>query len=101
MSAIPEDPSHQVSTKSRKRADSHQPRDERVQPSYLQSSYGYEQPRRFSSVDYASPQQGEFRRLSGNFNAPTHVELEREREQRKGLKSVERLRGKVRAWVGA
>jgi hypothetical protein len=97
MSTIPEDPSHQVSTKSRKRADSHQPRDERAHPSAISAHMHYEQPRRFSSVDYA----GEIRRLSGNFNAPTHVELEREREQRKGLKSVERLRGKVRAWVGA
>jgi hypothetical protein len=70
-----------------------------------------ERPRRFSSADYGyassrlSPQlspsnsQGEVRRLSGNFNAPTHVELERNKEHRKSLKGVERLRSKVKGWA--
>jgi hypothetical protein len=60
----------------------------------LRPSYEYdERPRRFSSADYES-------RLSGNFNAPTEIELERERENRKSLKGVEKLKSKVKRLVG-
>lgn len=117
MSDIPEDPinCHKSKT-SRKRADSHQPKSispqsrrsvdvEQIHPSvisaHLRSSYDFdERPRRLSSADHASPY-GEVRRLSGNFNAPTHVELEREREHRKSLTSVEKLRSKVKRLVRA
>jgi hypothetical protein len=117
MSNIPEDPSnHYASITQRKRADSHQPNPlsprsrrsvdaEQIHPSaisaHLRSSYDYDdRPRRLSSADYASPY-GEVRRLSGNFNAPTHVELEREKEHRKALTSVEKLRSKVKRLVRA
>jgi hypothetical protein len=72
-----------------------------------------ERPRRFSSADFGyvgsrlSPQlsstnpHGEVRRLSGNFNSPTEVELERTKEHRRSLKGVEKLRSKVKDWVRA
>jgi len=129
MSNIPEDPHDQTSPISRKRADSHQPAcytsrsrrsDDASHTEHIHSaahtrssSHDYEQTRRYSGADYGyvgtrlSPQlppsnpQGEIRRLSGNFNAPTHVELARNREHRKGLNGVEKLRSKVRGWVKA
>jgi len=77
----------------RKRADSHQPPSSADQ-TQLRPSYEYdERPRRFSSADYGS-------RLSGNFNSPTEIELEREKENRKSLKGVERLKSKVKRLVG-
>lgn len=123
MGDVPEDLNSETATR-RKRADSHQPRSchshhsaEASHPAlrnsstYVRSSQDYdEQPRRFSSTDtgYAynlSPQlspsspYSEVRRISGNFNAPTDVELERTREHRKSLKGVEKLRSKVKGWV--
>lgn len=80
-------------TTTRKRADSHQPPSSADQ-THLRPSYEYdERTRRFSSADYGF-------RLSGNFNAPTEIELERERENRKSLKGVEKLRNKVKRLVG-
>jgi len=129
MSDIPEDPHNQTSPTSRKRADSHQPAcyasrswrsDDASHTEHIHSaahtrssSHDYEQTRRYSGADYGyvgnrlslqlppSNPQGEIRRLSGNFNAPTHVELERDREHRRSLNGVEKLRSKVRGWVKA
>ncbi|KAH4072104.1 hypothetical protein HBI23_062900 [Parastagonospora nodorum] len=88
MSDIPENRT------TRKRADSHQPPSHADQ-AHLRPSYDYDEqrPRRFSSADYGS-------RLSENFNAPTEIELEREKENRKSLKGVEKLRSKVKRLVG-
>jgi hypothetical protein len=44
---------------------------------------------------------GEVRKLSGNWNAPTDVELQKERQIEKSLKGMEKLRSKVRGWVRA
>jgi hypothetical protein len=58
----------------------------------------------FSTTMLGSPEQSanlysqarpEVRRLSGNFNAPTHVEVERHKES-KGLRN---LKGMVKGWV--
>ncbi|KAH7400790.1 hypothetical protein DE146DRAFT_654008 [Phaeosphaeria sp. MPI-PUGE-AT-0046c] len=123
------DSKNRISTKSRKRADSHQPSSK---PSQMRSSnvaspteqshaptmstqqrfsedYD-ERPRRYSSVDPGyvgnrlSPKLSpsylyDDSSLSGTFNSPTHVELERTIEHRKSLKGVERLRSKVKGWV--
>lgn len=43
-------------------------------------------PRYYSSLSPVQLQQGEIRRLSGNFNAPTHVELERHKDHKKSEK---------------
>ncbi|KAH8732498.1 hypothetical protein GQ44DRAFT_602537 [Phaeosphaeriaceae sp. PMI808] len=120
---------NQPSTRSRKRVDSHQPsvtsplrisvdasHTDHGRPNTnsadLRSSQDYmDRPRRFSSTDFAyvggqlTPQllpstpQTEIRRLSGNFNAPTDIELERTRENRKSLKGVDKLRSKVKSLV--
>lgn len=119
-----------TSTASRKRADSHQPSSTPPQlrrsivASYSDqshtsamsaqqgSSHDYDdQPRRYSSADPGdvgnrlSPQLSPYHydepRLSGGFNAPTDLELERTIEHRKSLKGVERLRSKVKGWVRA
>lgn len=119
-----------TSNKSRKRADSHQPSStppqlrrstmaSRSDQSHMstmsaqqRSSHDYdERPRRYSSADPGyvghrlSPQLSPYRcdepRLTGTFNAPTDIELERTIEHRKSLKGVERLRSKVRGWVRA
>jgi hypothetical protein len=77
------------------------------------SLYNQNGPWRLSNTDYGhsgntlSPQHSpsnpysEVRGLSGNWNAPTHVELERTREHRKSLTSVEKLRSKVMGWMRA
>ncbi|KAF2033615.1 hypothetical protein EK21DRAFT_58365, partial [Setomelanomma holmii] len=109
MSDIPEERRYHASTKSRKRADSHQPtssppssrqpantsptKDDSV---HLRSSYEYQQPRRYSSADYGHA--GDTR-LGGNFDAPTYVEVERDCEYRRSLKGVEKLRSKFRGLV--
>ncbi|RAR07963.1 hypothetical protein DDE82_002626 [Stemphylium lycopersici] len=97
----------------RKRADSHQPQttttsSPRVRSSsdvdqlpqqalisaYLRSSYqgdDRDRPRRFSSAaEHNHPpapphhnSQGEMRRISGNFNAPTEIEVERQKDHKK------------------
>ena len=99
-----EDP-HTTSTPapvSRKRADSHS------QP-YSQSHLEPEQQRRFSSASHYSTQQPgqsspppEVRRISGNFNAPTHVEIERHNDTAKSTRSkIKRLENTVKGWVRA
>lgn len=125
MGDVPANSSCKTSTR-RTRADSHQPTSSYSQhsadashpeldnsPTHLRASYNYdERPRRFSSADtgYAynlSPQLSpsspcsEVRRISGNFNAPTEIELERTREHRKSMKGVEKLRSRVKGWVRA
>ncbi|OAL00514.1 hypothetical protein IQ06DRAFT_145763 [Phaeosphaeriaceae sp. SRC1lsM3a] len=130
MSDIP-DSNYQTSTQLRKRADSHQPslsspqlrrsnmasHSEQSHTSAMsaqqRSSHDYdERPRRYSSTDPGyvghrlSPQLSpsylyDEPRLSGTFNSPTHVELERSIEHRKSLKGVERLRSKVKGWARA
>jgi hypothetical protein len=131
MSDVHIDPSRQSPVTLRRRADSHQPATTRPQArqsvdashdEYHQSSatsahsdstQSNNEPTRGSSTDngYAGnalpPQlsssnpHGEVRGLSCNFNAPTHVELERTREHRKSLPSVEKMRSKVKGWVRA
>ncbi|KAH7077672.1 hypothetical protein BKA63DRAFT_489223 [Paraphoma chrysanthemicola] len=116
MEDVPKEERYHNSTPSRKRTDSSptpSPQSIDASPSstsstQCRSSSDYDPPRRYSSADHRyagnrlSPQlsplhpQGELRRLSGNFNAPTHVELERERENRKSLKGIEKLRNKLR-----
>ncbi|KAF2852205.1 hypothetical protein T440DRAFT_446739 [Plenodomus tracheiphilus IPT5] len=43
--------------------------------------------------------QGELRRLSAGFNSPTHVELERQKDHRKGLRGITQLKVAVKGWV--
>lgn len=129
MSDFP-DSRYSKSTTSRKRADSHQPSSTSPQSrrsitashsdqshapamsAQQRSSHDYDdQPRRYSSADPGyvgarlSPQLSPYLydepRLSGAFNAPTDLELERTIEHRKSLKGVERLRSKVKGWVRA
>ncbi|OAL49550.1 hypothetical protein IQ07DRAFT_680764 [Pyrenochaeta sp. DS3sAY3a] len=65
--------------------------------------------RRFSSAEeYNSPwrspmqaSQPEIRRLSGNFNAPTCVELERHKDYRRRSKGMDKIKNAVRGWVRA
>lgn len=59
------------------------------------SAEEYNPPRR--SLMQASP--CEIRRLSGNFNAPTHVELERHKDYRRRSKGVDKIKNAVRGWV--
>jgi hypothetical protein len=126
MSNITDDP-----TVSRKRADSHQPastppqarqtinsshaeyRQSPTTSTHSISSSNPDGPRSYSRTDYEyagttllpqlSPMSpySEVRKLSGNWNAPTHVELERTRQHRKSLSSVEKLRNRVKGWVRA
>ncbi|KAF1836964.1 hypothetical protein BDW02DRAFT_196407 [Decorospora gaudefroyi] len=113
----------------RKRADSLHPRtptppyarrslDTEQQPhqsvisAYLRSSYydetGPGEHSRFSSAEHhhsPSParhsSQGEIRRLSGNFNAPTDIELERHRDHKRNSRSMGKLKNAVRGLVRA
>jgi hypothetical protein len=131
MSGVHMDPNRQSPATSRKRACSHQPATTRPQArrsvdashdkyhrssptsAHSDSTQSHDEPTRGSSTDYGyaenalSPQlsssnpYGEARGLSCNFNAPTHVELERTTEHRKSLPSVERLRSIVKGWVRA
>jgi hypothetical protein len=123
MNGIPEHSNYATLTTSRKRADSHQPsatphaqqftNATQTEQSPTANILDDERPRRFSSADFGyvgnrlSPQlsptnpYGEVRRLSGNFNSPTHVELERTKEHRKSMKGVEKLRSRVKNWVRA
>jgi hypothetical protein len=131
MSDMPGDPSVRDPAASRKRADSHQPtatppqvrrsvdashaehRPSLTTSAHPESSYSQNGPGRLSNIDYEhsgntlSPQHSpinpysEVRGLSGNWNAPTHVELERTRQHRKSLTSVEKLRSKVMGWIRA
>ncbi|KAF2828436.1 hypothetical protein CC86DRAFT_288438 [Ophiobolus disseminans] len=93
MSNIPEDPNHQSSL-SRKRADSHQ---------LVSTTHRSRRSVDASHMERIHPVSNDAHpaRLSGNFNAPTHVELERDREHRKSLRGVEKLRSRVRGWVRA
>ena len=129
MGDIPEDPqNHSASTKttSRRRADSLQPaaspprsRSRRstdveapLHPAaisaHLRSSdYHHERPRRFSSAEQysllspARSGSGEIRRLSGNFNAPTPIELERHKDHSRRARGMGKLRSAVKGWVKA
>lgn len=131
MSDIPEDPSQRLASSmpsSRKRADSHQPRistppharrssdeeqlsQQAVISAYLRSSCSDDdagRPRRFSSAEhYYSPSpahhnsQGEIRRISGNFNAPTHMELERQKDYKRSSRGLGKLKNAVRGLVRA
>jgi hypothetical protein len=130
MSDIAEDPNQQYpayTIPSRKRADSlhsqtptprvrrsadveEQPR-QAIISAYIRSSYyddDVDRPRRFSSAEhYHSPcpphhnSQGEVRRLSGNFNAPTHIELERYRDHKRSSRSIGKLKNTVRSLLRA
>jgi hypothetical protein len=116
---------------SRKRADPHHPwtptpphvrrsSDVEQQPpqvvisAYLRSSYydddddAAARSRRFSSAEhYYSPppthhnSQGEIRRLSANFNAPTQIEVERHRDCERSLRGTGKLKSAVRGLVRA
>jgi hypothetical protein len=88
---------------SRKRADSHS------QP-YTPYDQELERRRRFSSASYhragratqPSSSPPEIRRISGNFNAPTHVEIERHNDTAKSARSrIKRLENTVKGWVRA
>jgi hypothetical protein len=87
---------------SRKRADSHS------QP-YMQYDQEPEQQRRFSSASYYRAVEPTYpssspgvRRISGNFNAPTHVEIERHNDAAKSARSkIRRLENTVKGWVRA
>jgi hypothetical protein len=126
MSDIPEEPhSYLAASKitSRKRADSHSPplTSTRITPNtdtpaysttdsmHRQSLDSDQYARRFSSAEeYNSPwrspmqaSQPEIRRLSGNFNAPTCVELERHKDYRRRSKGMDKIKNAVRGWVRA
>jgi hypothetical protein len=131
MSDIPEDPNQRSASftpSSRKRADSHQPRTSTAQhtrrssdeeqlsqqaviSAYLRSSYSDDdagRPRRFSSAEHhysPSPahynSQGEMRRISGNFNAPTVMELERQKDYKRSSRGLGKLKNAVRGLVRA
>ncbi|KAF1842068.1 uncharacterized protein K460DRAFT_409499 [Cucurbitaria berberidis CBS 394.84] len=76
---------------------------------YLRSSDDYhERQRRVPSAEQyhsLSPVQSNRHRevgsLSGSFNAPTHVELERHKGHRKRAKGMHKLRSVVKAWIKA
>lgn len=79
---------------------------------YLRSSYqgdDWDRPRRFSSAAVhnhlpASPHhnsQGEMRRISGNFNAPTEIEVERQKDHKKRSRGIGKLKNAVRGLVRA
>jgi len=128
MSDIPEDPNQRTAamSSSRKRAESHQPQtltppyaqrssdegqlsQQAVISAYLRSSYSDDdtgRPRRFSSAEhYYSPSpahhnsQGQIRRISGNFNAPTDMELERQNDFKKSSRGLGKLKNAVRGLV--
>ncbi|KAI4959125.1 hypothetical protein J4E86_002846 [Alternaria arbusti] len=130
MSDIPEDPNQRSALfmpSSRKRADSHQPRttlhhtprssdDEQLSQqavisAYLRSSYSDDdtgRPRRFSSAEpYYSPSpahhnpKSEISRISGNFNAPTAMELERHKSHKRSSRGLGKLKNAVRGLVRA
>jgi hypothetical protein len=131
LSDIAEYPNQPLSiskSTSRRRADSLQPRassppyprrsanielssKQAVISAYLRSSYhddDGELPRRFSSAEYDySPSaahhnsQPEIRRLSGNFNAPTNVELERHQSHKRTSWGMSKLKSAVRGLVRA
>jgi hypothetical protein len=131
MSDIPEDPNQRSASSmpsSRKRADSHQPRtstapharrssdesqssQQAVISAYLRSSYSDDdagRPRRFSSAEHyysPSPAQhnshGEIRSISGNFNAPTAMELERHKDQKRSWRGLGKFKNAVRGIVKA
>ncbi|RMZ71636.1 hypothetical protein GMOD_00006774 [Pyrenophora seminiperda CCB06] len=110
---------------SRKRADSHQTqtstplrtqqsldsRQQAVISAYLRSSCiddDAPSPNRLSSAEHNyTPSsahhtlQGEIRRISGNFNAPTHVELERHKDHKKGARGIRKLKKAIRGLVRA
>lgn len=128
VSDIPEDPNQRTAamSSSRKRAESHQPQtltppyaqrssdegqlsQQAVISAYLRSSYSDDdtgRPRRFSSAEhYYSPSpahhnsQGQIRRISGNFNAPTDMELERQKDFKKSSRGLGKLKNAVRGLV--
>ncbi|KAH7380157.1 hypothetical protein BKA66DRAFT_442472 [Pyrenochaeta sp. MPI-SDFR-AT-0127] len=82
-----------------------------VSPARFESTnndYSSERLRRFSSAEQyntsplaQSNSHSETRRLSGNFNAPTHVELERCKDQKRGLRGMDKVKSTVRGWVKA
>ncbi|KAL6152385.1 hypothetical protein ACJQWK_04591 [Exserohilum turcicum] len=130
MSHVAEDHSQKLAS-IRQRADSHQPRTctstsprprqpsevdhlapQAVISAYLRSSYNgddADRPRRFSSAAeaYDAPSSshhkppGEMRQISGNFNAPTKIEVERQRSHRKRSRGMGKLKDAVKALVRA
>jgi hypothetical protein len=118
-----EQPTFQISSSTtRKRANSHQPTSRSQRNSDVSQTQVFDQSMHSSTQDHdeqlkqssgaghgygstLSPQfspstlQGEVRRLSTNWNAPTGVELERTREHRRSLNGMERLRSKVKGWI--
>lgn len=125
MDDIPEEHGYLAASKitSRQRADSLSPpltsfrmTPNRNTPAYpnadslhRQSPDADQYARRFSSAEeynspWRSPMQAsppEIRRLSGNFNAPTHVELERHKDYRRRSKGMDKIKNAVRGWVRA
>jgi len=51
------------------------------------------------SQSHSQGHQGGIRRLSGNFNAPTHVELERYKDNNKGSRGISGLKNAVKRLV--
>ncbi|CAE7215376.1 hypothetical protein CFE70_009911 [Pyrenophora teres f. teres 0-1] len=110
---------------SRKRADSHQThmltplharqssdsRHQAVISAYLRSPYNDDDarsPNRLSSAEHQytpssahHTQQGEIRRISGNFNAPTDIELERHKDHKKGARAMRKLKKAIRSLANA
>ena len=97
---------------SRQSADVQQRPDQATISAYLRSSYYddvTERPRRFSSAEryYSSSppahhsSQGDIGRLSGTFNAPTHVEVERHEDHKRSSRGVGRFKNAVRGLVKA
>jgi hypothetical protein len=79
---------------------------------YLRSSYydddAAARPRTFSRAEHdfsPSPthhsSQREIRRLSGNFNAPTHIEVERHRDYKRSSRGMGKLKSAVRGLLRA
>jgi len=78
---------------------------------YLRCSYNdddVQSPIRLSSPEHRSTppsahhtSQGEIRRISGNFNAPTHIELERHNDHKKGARAMGKLKSAIRGLVRA
>ncbi|KAA8615655.1 hypothetical protein PtrSN002B_002553 [Pyrenophora tritici-repentis] len=110
---------------SRKRADSHQThistppralqssdsRQQAVISAYLRSSYNDDDarsPNRLSSAEHQytpssahHSQQGAIRRISGNFNAPTDIELERHKDHKKGARAIRKLKNTIKGLAKA
>jgi hypothetical protein len=77
---------------------------------YLRSSYhgdNADRPGRYSSAGCYVPSsshpssQGEMRRISGNFNAPTEIEVERQRSHTKRSRGMGKLKDAVKGLVRA